>query len=171
MSWKLFSDPTVKLYIVLFPVLEFKNHNSQFSLLFLCNFSADNRYKPWDKKNGTEVTEFILLGFAGQHKSWHVFFTVFLVIYVTTLVGNIGMILLIKTDSSLHTPMYFFLQNLAFVDICYTSAITPKMLQNLVETEQSISLIGCTVQLLVYGAFATSDCYILAAMADRKSVV
>ena len=122
------------------------------------------------QKNGTEVTEFILLGFAGQHKSWHVFFTVFLVIYVATLVGNIGMILLIKTDSSLHTPMYFFLQNLAFVDLCYTSAITPKMLQNLVETEQSISLIGCTVQLLVYGAFATSDCYILAAMAVDRYV-
>ena len=49
MSWKLFSDPTVKLYIVLFPVLEFKNHNSQLSLLFLCNFSAGNHYKPWDK--------------------------------------------------------------------------------------------------------------------------
>ncbi|XP_068845240.1 putative olfactory receptor 5AK3 [Capricornis sumatraensis] len=123
-----------------------------------------------EQNNGTRVTEFILLGFAGQHKSWHVLFIVFLVIYVVALVGNIGMILLIKTDSSLHTPMYFFLQNLAFVDLCYTSAITPKMLQNLVETEQSISLIGCMVQLLVYGAFATSDCYILAAMAVDRYV-
>ena len=62
-----------------------------------------------EQNNGTTVTEFILLGFTGQHKSWHVLFTVFLVIYVVTLMGNIGMILLIKTDSSLHTPMYFFL--------------------------------------------------------------
>ncbi|XP_055403999.1 putative olfactory receptor 5AK3 [Bubalus kerabau] len=123
-----------------------------------------------EQNNGTTVTEFILLGFAGQHKSWHVLFTVFLVIYVVTLVGNIGMILLIKTDSSLHTPMYFFLQNLAFVDLCYTSAITPKMLQSFVETKQSISFIGCMVQLLVYGAFATSDCYILAAMAVDRYV-
>ena len=122
------------------------------------------------QNNGTEVTEFILLGFTGQHKSWHVLFIVFLVIYVVALVGNIGMILLIKTDSSLHTPMYFFLQNLAFVDLCYTSAITPKMLQSFVETKQSISFIGCMVQLLVYGAFATSDCYILAAMAVDRYV-
>ncbi|XP_068845234.1 olfactory receptor 5AK2-like [Capricornis sumatraensis] len=123
-----------------------------------------------EQSNGTRVTEFLLLGFAGQHKSWHVLFTVFLVIYAATLVGNIGMILLIKTDSSLHTPMYFFLQNLAFVDLCYTSAVTPKMLQNLVGTEQSISFVGCLVQLLVYGAFITSDCYILVAMAVDRYV-
>ncbi|XP_041579618.1 putative olfactory receptor 5AK3 [Vulpes lagopus] len=123
-----------------------------------------------EQNNGTKVTEFILLGFAGQHKSWHVLFIVFLVIYVATLMGNIGMILLIKIDSRLHTPMYFFLQHLAFVDLCYTSAITPKMLQNLVETEQSISFTGCMVQLLVYGAFATTDCYILAAMAVDRYV-
>ncbi|CAD7687365.1 unnamed protein product [Nyctereutes procyonoides] len=123
-----------------------------------------------EQNNGTKVTEFILLGFAGQHKSWHVLFIAFLLIYVATLMGNIGMILLIRFDSRLHTPMYFFLQHLAFVDLCYTSAITPKMLQNLVETEQSISFIGCMVQLLVYGAFATTDCYILAAMAVDRYV-
>ncbi|XP_040115294.1 putative olfactory receptor 5AK3 [Oryx dammah] len=122
------------------------------------------------QNNGTEVTEFILLGFAGQHKSWHVFFTVFLVIYVATLVGNIGMILLIKTDSSLHTPMYVFLQNLAFVDLCYATAITPKMLHNLMSTKNSISFFGCMVQLLVYGTFVTSDCYILAAVAVDRYV-
>ncbi|XP_047549727.1 putative olfactory receptor 5AK3 [Lutra lutra] len=123
-----------------------------------------------EQNNGTEVTEFILLGFAGQHKSWHILFIVFLVIYLATLVGNMGMILLIKIDSCLHTPMYFFLQHLAFVDLCYTSAITPKMLQNFVKTEQSISFTGCMVQLLVYGAFATIDCYILAAMAVDRYV-
>ena len=117
------------------------------------------------QNNGTEVTEFILLGFTGQHKSWRVLFIVFLVIYGVTLVGNIGMILLIKTDSSLHTPMYFFLQNLAFVDLGYATAITPEMLHNLMSTEKSISFFGCMLQLLVYGTFVTSDCYILAAMA------
>ncbi|XP_047630117.1 putative olfactory receptor 5AK3 [Phacochoerus africanus] len=123
-----------------------------------------------EQNNGTEVTEFILLGFAGQHKSWLVLFIVFLVIYVVTLVGNIGMILLIKIEASLHTPMYFFLQNLAFVDLCYATAITPKMLKNFVGTEHSISFIGCMVQLLTYGAFATSDGYILAAMAVDRYV-
>nr|XP_003464274.1 olfactory receptor 5AK2-like [Cavia porcellus] len=123
-----------------------------------------------EQNNGSEVTEFILLGFAGQHRSWHVLFTAFLIIYVATLVGNAGMILLIKADPALHTPMYFFLQNLAFVDLCYSSAITPKMLQNFVGTKQSISFMGCRVQLLVYGTFATSDCFILASMAVDRYV-
>ncbi|XP_042532442.1 putative olfactory receptor 5AK3 [Dipodomys spectabilis] len=123
-----------------------------------------------EQTNGTKVTEFILLGFATQHKFWHIFFIVFLLIYVITLVGNIGMILLIKINSSLHTPMYFFLQHLAFVDLCYASAITPKMLGNFMGTKPSISFAGCVVQLLVYGSFATSDCFILAAMAVDRYV-
>ncbi|XP_012499342.1 PREDICTED: putative olfactory receptor 5AK3 [Propithecus coquereli] len=123
-----------------------------------------------EQNNGTEVTEFILLGFAGQHKHWHILFIASLVVYVATLVGNIGIMLLIRIDSSLHTPMYFFLQYLAFVDLCYTSAITPKMLKNFTGTKQSISFIGCIVQLLVYGTFATTDCYLLAAMAVDRYV-
>lgn len=120
--------------------------------------------------NDSKVTEFILLGFAGQNESWHILFAVFLVIYVATLVGNIGMILLIKLHSSLHTPMYFFLQHLAFVDLCYSSAITPRTLQNFVSTKPSISFTGCLAQLLVYGIFVTSDCFILAAMAVDRYV-
>ncbi|XP_055278436.1 putative olfactory receptor 5AK3 [Moschus berezovskii] len=123
-----------------------------------------------EQDNDTQVTEFLLLGFAGQHKSWRVLFTGLLMIYVATLVGNAGLILLIKTDSSLHTPMYFFLQNLAFVDLSYATAITPKMLHNLMSAKNSISFFGCMVQLLVYGAFVTSDCYILAAMAVDRYV-
>ncbi|OBS67846.1 hypothetical protein A6R68_03613, partial [Neotoma lepida] len=82
------------------------------------------------QSNDTKVTDFCLLGFGVQHDTHYVLFIVFLVIYVTSMVGNTGMILLINTNSRLQTPMYFFLQHLAFVDICYTSAITPKMLQS-----------------------------------------
>ncbi|KAM6160811.1 olfactory receptor 5AK2-like [Erethizon dorsatum] len=120
--------------------------------------------------NGTEVTEFYLLGFGGQQQFQSVLFTVFLVIYVTSMVGNTGMILLINTDSRLQTPMYFFLQHLAFVDICYTSAVTPKMLQNFIVENKSITFQGCLLQLLVYAVFATSDCYLLAAMAVDRYV-
>ncbi|XP_028373539.1 putative olfactory receptor 5AK3 isoform X2 [Phyllostomus discolor] len=120
--------------------------------------------------NGTEVTEFFLLGFSAQHRFRYALFIVFLVIYVISMVGNIGMILLIKTDSRLRTPMYFFLQHLAFVDICYTSAITPKMIQNFIEENISISFRGCVTQLLVYATFATIDCYLLAAMAVDRYV-
>ncbi|XP_051023035.1 olfactory receptor 5AK2-like [Acomys russatus] len=123
-----------------------------------------------EHSNDTKVTEFVLLGFAGQHEFWHILFVVFLGIYTATLVGNIGMILLIKLHSSLHTPMYFFLQHLAFVDLCYSSAITPKTLQNFVSIKSSISFTGCIVQLLVYGTFVTSDCFILAAMAVDRYV-
>uniref|UniRef100_A0A2K6GQB6 Olfactory receptor n=1 Tax=Propithecus coquereli TaxID=379532 RepID=A0A2K6GQB6_PROCO len=122
------------------------------------------------KGNGTEVTEFFLLGFGAQHEFWYVLFIVFLLIYVTSMVGNTGMILLINTDSRLQTPMYFFLQHLAFVDICYTSAITPKMLQDFTNENKSISLRGCVLQLLVYATFATTDCYLLAAMAVDRYV-
>ncbi|ELW46855.1 putative olfactory receptor 5AK3 [Tupaia chinensis] len=120
--------------------------------------------------NGTEVSEFFLLGFGAQHKYQYVLFVVFLVIYTTSMVGNTGMILLINAGSRLQTPMYFFLKHLAFVDICYTSAITPKMLQNFIGENNSISFRGCVIQLLVYATFATSDCYLLSAMAVDRYV-
>ncbi|XP_012385504.2 putative olfactory receptor 5AK3 [Dasypus novemcinctus] len=120
--------------------------------------------------NGTEVTGFFLLGFGAQHRSRHVLFIVFLLIYTTSMVGNIGTILLIKTDSRLQTPMYFFLQHLAFIDISYTSAITPKMLQNFISESKSISFVGCLMQFWIYATFATSDCYLLAAMAVDRYV-
>ncbi|XP_010599189.1 putative olfactory receptor 5AK3 [Loxodonta africana] len=120
--------------------------------------------------NDTEVTEFFLLGFGGQENFRHVLFIVFLVIYVTSIVGNIGMILLIKADSRLQTPMYFFLQHWAFVDICYTSAITPKMLQNFIVEKKSIPFMGCVVQSLIYATFVTADCYLLVTMAVDRYV-
>ncbi|XP_027712739.1 putative olfactory receptor 5AK3, partial [Vombatus ursinus] len=115
--------------------------------------------------NSTMVTEFTLLGFTIRQDLQYVLFLVFLFVYVTSVVGNVGMILIIKIDPHLHTPMYFFLQHLAFVDLCYTSAITPKMLQNFLVSHNSISFSGCLIQLLVYATFATADCYLLAAMA------
>ncbi|XP_043828905.1 putative olfactory receptor 5AK3 [Dromiciops gliroides] len=120
--------------------------------------------------NDTRVTEFILLGFAVQQELQYILFLIFLVIYIISLVGNAGMILLIKFDAHLHTPMYFFLQNLAFVDLCYTSAITPKMLLNFLVSDKSISFSGCLIQLYVYGIFATIELYLLAAMAVDRYV-
>ena len=116
-------------------------------------------------RNSTEVIEFFLLGFGVQHEFQYFLFTVFLVIYGTSMVGTIGMSLLIKTDSRLQTPMYCFLQHLAFVYICFTSAVTPKMMQNFIIENKSISFKGCVIQLLVYTTFVMGDCYLLAAMA------
>ncbi|EHA97431.1 Olfactory receptor 5AK2 [Heterocephalus glaber] len=120
--------------------------------------------------NITEVTEFYLLGFGGQQELQAGLFFLFVGIYMTSMVGNTGMILLINTDIRFQSPMYFFLQHLAFVDICYTSAITPKMLQNFIVENKSISYRGCVIQVLVYATFATTDCYLLAAMAVDRYV-
>ncbi|XP_040600824.1 putative olfactory receptor 5AK3 [Mesocricetus auratus] len=120
--------------------------------------------------NDTKVSDFYLLGFGIQHDTQCVLFVVFLIIYVISMVGNTGMILLINNNSRLQTPMYFFLQHLAFVDICYTSAITPKMLQNFIVDNKSITFKGCLIQLFIYAIFATSDCYLLAVMAVDRYV-
>ncbi|XP_005065129.1 putative olfactory receptor 5AK3 [Mesocricetus auratus] len=120
--------------------------------------------------NDTKASDFYLLGFGIQHDTQCVLFVVFLIIYVISMVGNTGMILLINNNSRLQTPMYFFLQHLAFVDICYTSAITPKMLQNFIVDNKSITFKGCLIQLFIYAIFATSDCYLLAVMAVDRYV-
>ena len=81
-------------------------------------------------KNFTEVTFFILSGFANHPELQVSFFLMFLFIYLFTVLGNLGLIMLIRIDSQLHTPMYFFLSNVAFIDIRYSSTLTPKALVN-----------------------------------------
>lgn len=81
------------------------------------------------------------------------------------LMGNVLIMLITTLDPSLHTPMYFFLRNLSFLKICYTSVTIPKMLANLLAENKSISFTGCAAQLYFYLFFATVECYLLAAMA------
>ena len=107
------------------------------------------------KKNYTLLTQFILLGLADTLELQVIFFCFFLVIYMLTVVGDVGMILLIRTDSQLHTPVYFFLANLSFVDVCYSSIITPKMLVDLLSEKKTISFAGCFLQMYFFIAFAT----------------
>ena len=84
--------------------------------------------------------ELVLLGFSVQRESEILLFLLILVVYSLTLVGNIGIVSLIRLDPHLHTPMYFFLSNLAFVDFCYSSSIAPKSLETLLTKHRSISL-------------------------------
>ncbi|XP_054827630.1 olfactory receptor 8I2-like isoform X2 [Eublepharis macularius] len=119
-------------------------------------------------ENCTKVTEFILLGFTESLEQQLPLFMVFLVIYIITLMGNLGMIALIKMNSRLHTPMYFFLCNLAIIDICYSSTIIPRMLMNFLADGKSISFNACFVQLYFFVAWVCSECFLLATMAyDR----
>ncbi|KAB0336253.1 hypothetical protein FD755_026041 [Muntiacus reevesi] len=97
-------------------------------------------------------------------------FVLFLSIYLFTAAGNLGLILVIRTDSRLDTPMYFFLSNLAFVDFCYSSVITPKMLGNFLYKQNVISFNGCAAQLGCFLAFMTAECLLLASMAYDRHV-
>ncbi|KAM4848600.1 olfactory receptor 9Q2 [Urocitellus parryii] len=120
--------------------------------------------------NHTLVTEFFLVAFT-EHPEWGLpLYLVFLSFYLTTLLGNAGMILLIRKDRRLHTPMYFFLSHLAFVDICYSSVIVPQMLAVLWEHGLAISQARCAAQFFLFTFFASIDCYLLAIMAYDRYV-
>ncbi|KAM4848572.1 olfactory receptor 5AP2 [Urocitellus parryii] len=128
--------------------------------------------KEVQRRNQTEVTEFVLLGLSDNPHLQGVFFALFLSIYVATMVGNLGMIALIKMEPHLHTPMYFFLSSLSFVDASYSSSVTPKMLVNLVAENKAISFNGCAAQFYFFGSFLGTECFLLATMAyDRYAAI
>lgn len=100
------------------------------------------------RENQTVLFEFIILGFSNLNELKFLLFTIFLVAYICTLGGNTFIILVTMADPCLHTPMYFFLENLAFLDICYTTTNVPQMMVHLLSERKSISYLGCAVQLL-----------------------
>nr|XP_006214212.3 olfactory receptor 1020-like [Vicugna pacos] len=120
--------------------------------------------------NHSTVTEFILLGFSNHPDLQCLLFMVFLVIYMITVLGNLGMILLIKIDSHLHTPMYFFLSNLSLVDFCYSSVIAPNMLVNFWVDNPVISFNECATQFFFFGSFAGIEGFLLTVMAYDRYV-
>ncbi|KAM5317624.1 olfactory receptor 5B21 [Glossophaga mutica] len=123
-------------------------------------------------ENTTEVTEFILLGLTDDPNLQVPLLLVFLFIYLITLIGNGGMMVIIYSDSHLHTPMYFFLSNLSFVDLGYSSAVAPKTVAALQSGNKVISYNGCAAQLFFFVGFATVECYLLASMAyDRHAAI
>lgn len=124
------------------------------------------------KKNDTVVTEFILLGLTDRVELQPVLFVVFLAIYLITVTGNVSMILLIRTDPRLHTPMYFFLSHLSFVDLCYATDVAPQMLVNFLSKRKTISVIGCFIQFHFFIALVITDYYMLTVMAyDRYMAI
>ncbi|XP_043768938.1 olfactory receptor 1030-like [Cervus elaphus] len=124
------------------------------------------------KENYTEVTEFILLGLTDRAELQPVLFVVFLAIYLITVFGNVSMILLIRTDSKLQTPMYFFLSHLSFVDLCYATNVMPQVLVNLLSKRKTISFLGCFIQFDFFISLGLTDSYMLTAMAyDRYMAI
>nr|XP_006214207.1 olfactory receptor 1044 [Vicugna pacos] len=120
--------------------------------------------------NCTQVTEFILVGLTDRQELKMPLFVLFFSTYLFTVVGNLGLILVIRTDARLRTPMYFFLSNLALVDFCYASVITPKMLGNFLYQQNVISFNACAAQLCCFLTFMVSECLLLASMAYDRYV-
>ncbi|XP_054448786.1 olfactory receptor 145-like [Pteronotus mesoamericanus] len=118
----------------------------------------------------SSVAEFILAGLTGHPGLQTPLFFLFLGFYVVTVAGNLGLITLIGLNSHLHTPMYFFLYNLSFIDFCYSTVITPKMLMGFVSKKNIISYAGCMTQLFFFVFFVVSECFILSAMAYDRYV-
>nr|XP_003407517.3 olfactory receptor 1J4-like [Loxodonta africana] len=120
--------------------------------------------------NQSSVSEFLLLGLPIQLEQQGTFFALFLGIYLTTVLGNLLIILLIRLDSHLHTPMYFFLSHLAFTDVSFSSVIAPKMLMNMQTQSQSISYMGCISQVYFFLFFGDIDSLLLTSMAYDRYV-
>ncbi|XP_027705469.1 olfactory receptor 480-like [Vombatus ursinus] len=120
--------------------------------------------------NCTAVTEFIILGLTDDPTLRVILFVIFLGVYAVTLIGNLSIIILIRNSSQLHTPMYLFLSHLAFVDIGYSSSVTPLMLINFLVDKTSIPLGGCVAQFCFVATFGTAECFLLAVMAYDRYV-
>uniref|UniRef100_A0A8D1EXX3 Olfactory receptor n=1 Tax=Sus scrofa TaxID=9823 RepID=A0A8D1EXX3_PIG len=122
------------------------------------------------RENQSCVSEFLLLGLPIWPEQQGVFFVLFLGMYLTTLLGNLLIILLIRLDPHLHTPMYFFLSHLAFTDIMFSSVTAPKMLLNMQTQSHSISYAGCISQVYFFLLLGCLDSFLLTSMAYDRYV-
>ncbi|NP_001378029.1 olfactory receptor 4E2 [Equus caballus] len=120
--------------------------------------------------NQTRVTEFVFLGLSDNWMLEILFFTAFSVTYVLTLLGNILILVTIVFTPRLHTPMYFFLSNLSFIDICHSSVTVPKMLEGLLLEKKTISFDNCIAQLFFLHLFACAEIFLLTIMAYDRYV-
>uniref|UniRef100_A0AC11C3K4 Uncharacterized protein n=1 Tax=Ovis aries TaxID=9940 RepID=A0AC11C3K4_SHEEP len=122
--------------------------------------------------NESLAGDFILVGFSDNPQLEKILFAVVLISYLLTLVGNTAIILISYQDPMLHTPMYYFLTHLSFVDLCFTTSIAPQLLWNLRGPYKTISPTGCAIQLYVSLALGSTECVLLAVMAfDRYAAV
>ena len=125
-----------------------------------------------EASNNTQISGFLLLGLSKEPKLQPFIFGLFLSMYLVTVFGNLLIILAISSDHHLHTPMYFFLSNLSFVDICFTSTTIPKMLWNIQTQSKVITYEGCITQMYFYILFAGLDDILLTVMAyDRYMAI
>ncbi|XP_052667972.1 olfactory receptor 5G3-like [Harpia harpyja] len=122
------------------------------------------------ESNCTQATEFSLTGFTEDPVTQVTLFLMFLFTYLVTVLGNLGMIMLIRASPQLHSPMYYFLGNLAFVDFCSSTVITPKMLVDFISEKKGITYAGCVAQAFTFDLLGITECFLLAVMAYDRYV-
>ncbi|CAO2601043.1 Olfactory receptor 8S1 [Lemmus lemmus] len=123
-------------------------------------------------RNHSAITEFLLTGLSDDPLIEALLFVLFLGIYLLTMTGNLMLLLVIRADSHLHTPMYFFLSNLSFLDLCFSSVTVPKLLKDLLSEKKSISIEGCLAQVFFVFITAGTEAFLLSMMAyDRYAAV
>ena len=116
------------------------------------------------------LLEFVMEGFEGGPQTQALLFALFLALYVVAVLGNLTMIVVITLDARLHSPMYFFLKNLSFVDLCYSSVISPKALVNFLSSSKVITFKGCATQFFFFSMMGTTEAFLLAVMAYDRFV-
>ncbi|XP_006106783.1 olfactory receptor 7A17-like [Myotis lucifugus] len=131
---------------------------------------SDSHLQQKESYNGTQLSEFLLLGLSQALERQSLIYGLFLSMYLATVIGNLLIILAVSSDSHLHTPMYFFLSNLSLVDICFTSTTIPKMLWNIQTQSKVITYEGCITQMYFFILFAVVDSLILTIMAYDRFV-
>ncbi|XP_061246687.1 olfactory receptor-like protein DTMT [Bos javanicus] len=122
------------------------------------------------RRNQTIVSEFLLLGLPIESEHQNLFYALFLAMYVTTVLGNLLILVLICLDPHLHTPMYLFLSNLSFSDLCFSSVTMPKLLQNMQSQDLSIPYAGCLIQMYFFLFYGDLESFLLVAMAYDRYV-
>ncbi|XP_045716047.1 LOW QUALITY PROTEIN: olfactory receptor 5D13-like [Phyllostomus hastatus] len=121
-------------------------------------------------ENQSDEVTFILLGFSEYPELQVPLFLLFLTIYTVTVLGNLGMVMIIRINPKLHTPMYYFLSHLSFLDFCYSTVVTPKLLENLVVGDRTISFTGCIMQFSLACISVVTETFMLAVMAYDRFV-
>ncbi|XP_055964338.1 olfactory receptor 12-like [Sorex fumeus] len=120
--------------------------------------------------SATSLQDFVLVGFKGGPDTQALLFAVFLALYTVTVLGNLTMIVVITRDARLHTPMYFFLRNLSFLDLCYSTVIAPNALANFFSSSKAITFAGCAAQFFFFSLLGSTEAFILAVMAYDRFV-
>ena len=137
---------------------------------FVCLFVLGRNINQVKAGNETQISEFLLLGFSEKQELQPFLFGLFLSMYLVTVLGNLLIILASISDSRLHTPMYFFLSNLSFVDTCFASTTVPKMLVNIQTQSKVITYAGCIIQMCFFVLFIVLDSLLLTVMAYDRFV-